>query len=40
MLVERIDPKVAFDAALGWNGDAYVLFERDGRACIRAAFAR
>jgi hypothetical protein len=39
MLVERIDPKVAFDAVLGWDGDAYAAFERDDRTCMRAAFA-
>jgi hypothetical protein len=38
LLAERIDPKVAFEAALGWNGDAYAAYERDGRACVRAAF--
>lgn len=39
VLAERIDPMVAFDAALGWAGDAYATFERDGATCIRAAFA-
>jgi hypothetical protein len=39
MLAERIDPKVAFDAALGWGGDAYAAFERDDRTCVRAVFA-
>ena len=39
VLVERIDPKLAFEAALGWAGDAYVTFERDGAPCVRAAFA-
>lgn len=39
MLAERIDPKVAFDAALGWNGDAYAVYEQDDRTCITAAFA-
>lgn len=38
LLAERIDPKVAFDATLGWAGDAYATFERDGRSCVRAAF--
>ena len=38
MLAERIDPKVAFTAALGWGGDAYATFERDNRTCMRAAF--
>ncbi len=39
VLAERIDPKLAFDAALGWDGDAYALYERRGRTCVRAAFA-
>ncbi|MEX2294344.1 MAG: hypothetical protein WD691_11205 [Acidimicrobiales bacterium] len=39
VLAERIDPKVAFAAALGWAGDAYATFERDDRSCIRAVFA-
>lgn len=39
LLAERIDPMVAFDAALGWAGDRYATFERDGRSCVRAAFA-
>jgi len=38
VLAERIDPMAAFGAALGWGGDAYALFERDGRVCMRAAF--
>jgi len=39
VLAEQLDPKVAFDAALGWAGDAYATFERDGDACVRAVFA-
>ncbi|MFZ6003509.1 MAG: hypothetical protein ACOYXM_06185 [Actinomycetota bacterium] len=39
MLAERIDPKVAFEATLGWTGDAYATFKRGGRSCVRAAFA-
>ena len=39
VLAERIDPKVAFEATLGWGGDTYASFERDGRACLRAVFA-
>jgi hypothetical protein len=39
MLAERIDPKVAFDAALGWDGDAYAVIERHGATCMRAVFA-
>jgi hypothetical protein len=38
-LAERIDPKVAFDAALGWNGDSYVAYERDDEVCLQAVFA-
>jgi hypothetical protein len=38
VLAERIDPLVAFDAALGWDGDAYAAYEEDGRTCLRAAF--
>ncbi len=38
VLAERIDPNVAFDATLGWGGDAYAVFERDDAVCIRAVF--
>jgi hypothetical protein len=38
MLAERIDPKVAFTATLGWGGDAYAFFERDDQVCVRAGF--
>jgi hypothetical protein len=38
VLAERIDPKVAFTAALGWGGDAYAFFERDDHVCVRAGF--
>lgn len=38
LLAERIDPKVAFEAALGWAGDHYATFERDDRSCVRAGF--
>jgi hypothetical protein len=37
-LAERIDPKVAFEAALGWDGDSFAAIERDGTTCLRAAF--
>lgn len=37
-LAERIDPKVAFDAALGWNGDSFAAVERDGTTCVRIGF--
>lgn len=36
MLAERIDIVTAYDAAMGWGGDAYVAFERDGTTCFRA----
>jgi len=39
MLAERIDPKVALNAALGWAGDAYAIFSSGGRTCVRAVFA-
>ncbi|MDP1819570.1 MAG: hypothetical protein Q8K58_06690 [Acidimicrobiales bacterium] len=39
MLAERLEPSVAFDAVLGWAGDAYGVFERDGRTCVRTVFA-
>jgi hypothetical protein len=38
LLAERIDPKVAFEATLGWGGDAYAAYERDGQVCVRAVF--
>ena len=38
VLAERIDPSVAFNATLGWAGDHYAVFQRDGATCIRAAF--
>ena len=38
-LAERIDPKVAFEAALGWNGDAFAAYEQDGEVCVQAVFA-
>jgi hypothetical protein len=37
-LAERIDPKVAFDAARGWDGDAFGSVQRDGSTCVRLAF--
>ncbi|MET0902422.1 MAG: hypothetical protein ABWZ52_04210 [Acidimicrobiales bacterium] len=39
ILAERIDPMVAFEAALGWNGDAYAAYEEDGVVCVQAVFA-
>lgn len=39
MLAERIDPLVAFEATLGWAGDAYATFEREGHTCVRVSFA-
>jgi hypothetical protein len=38
VLAERIDPSVAFAAALGWGGDHEALVERDGTTCTRAVF--
>ncbi|MSO86860.1 MAG: hypothetical protein EXQ71_05000 [Acidimicrobiia bacterium] len=38
ILAERIDPKVAFEAARGWNGDDFAAFERDGITCVRLGF--
>ncbi len=35
VLAERIDPRTALAAATGWGGDAYAVFPRDGRTCIR-----
>lgn len=39
LLGDRIDPKQALEAALGWGGSAYGSFERDERQCIRVVFA-
>jgi hypothetical protein len=38
VLAQRIDPQQALDAALGWDGDSYARFERDGRTCLRTVF--
>jgi hypothetical protein len=38
LLGDRIDPKQALQAALGWAGSAYAGYDRDGRHCIRAVF--
>ncbi len=38
VLAEHLDPRRALAAVDGWGGDAYVAFERDGRACVRSAF--
>jgi hypothetical protein len=35
VLAERIDPRLALAAATGWGGDAYAVFPRGGRTCIR-----
>jgi hypothetical protein len=35
VLAERIDPRLALAAATGWGGDAYAVFPRDDRTCIR-----
>lgn len=39
VLAEHLDLHQALEAALGWAGDRYATFDRDGTACIRAAFA-
>ena len=38
MLAERIPAADARAAADGWGGDAYLVFERDGRVCTRSVF--
>jgi hypothetical protein len=38
VLAERIDPRQAFEAALGWNGDAFASYEQDDAVCVQAAF--
>lgn len=38
LLAEHLDPRQALASTDGWGGDAYVAFERDGRACVRSAF--
>ena len=35
VLAERIDLRQALAAVTGWGGDAYAVFERDGRVCAR-----
>ena len=37
LLSERIDPLDALSAADGWGGDAYVVYDRGGRACMDLA---
>jgi hypothetical protein len=37
LLSERIDPLVALSAADGWGGDAYVVYDRGGTACMDLA---
>jgi hypothetical protein len=37
LLSERIDPLDALSAADGWGGDAYVAYDRGGRACMDLA---
>jgi hypothetical protein len=40
VLAERIDPKQAFEAALGWNGDAFAAYhEDDDDLCVQAVYA-
>lgn len=38
VLAEHLDPRRAMEAVDGWGGDAYVVFERGERACLRSAF--
>ena len=38
VLAERIDPKVAFEAALGWDGDHFAAYEQDEEVCVQAVF--
>lgn len=38
LLAERIQPHAALRAVDGWGGDAYVLYESDGRPCIAVRF--
>ncbi len=38
MLGERIEPRRTVDAALGWNGDSYVIFREDDRICLQGTF--
>jgi hypothetical protein len=35
VLSERIDRRQALAAAIGWGGDSYSSFDRDGRVCVR-----
>ena len=39
VLAERIDPKQAFEAALGWNGDAFAAYRQGDDLCVQAVFA-
>lgn len=39
MLAERMPITDALGAVDGWNGDAYVAFDRGGESCIRAEYA-
>ena len=34
VLASRIDALDALDAALGWDGDAYLSYQQDGRTCV------
>lgn len=38
VLAEHLDPRQALTAVDGWGGDAFAVFERDGRTCLRSAF--
>jgi len=39
VLAARIDPRTALAAADAWAGDSTLTFRRDGRTCVRTAFA-
>jgi hypothetical protein len=39
LLEGQLDPHDALDGVDAWDGDAYVGFERGGRACVRVAIA-
>ncbi len=38
VLAERIDAKLAFDAALGWAGDSFAGFSDEATTCVRLGF--
>ena len=38
-LAQRLEPLAAMDAVDGWGGDQMVIFQRDGRQCVRVHLA-